>query len=454
MSFRIISLVFVAIVLTACQSGIQGKLNSSLKEKLTERIDSYLDAHHSNGQFNGSLLIMKGDLLLYSRSIGWANREFQMAHTDSTRFLIGSITKPFTAMAILLLEKEGKLSLNDPLSSYFPSFPRSHEVTVQQLLTHTSGIKDYHSLPDWREKGRQNRNPLKTVEDVSIDPYLFNPGAGFRYSNTGYILLGLIVEKVSGLSFESFIQQAILNPLHLKNTGIITNEKIVPHLANGYSSNPRETLKAEYIHYSQAFSSGNMYSTPQDLFLFCKAVMGSHLLDSQKTNAIFKISEVYGYGWGICNYAGSRAYSHHGGMNGYVGSMTFIPEGEYFICFLTNDDNTPKYRMAEDLASLVLGKDVENPHPTPLIPLTEEMKTLAIGSYLLKPGDTLHIYEQAGSLFMKETGQESHELFPYKEDGYSLSLLEFRVIFSDNQAKIAQSLILDGKTKTEALRLP
>ena len=417
------------------------------------KADNYIKAHISNGKFNGNLLIMKGDSVLYSRCYGWANRQFKISNTDSTRFLIGSITKTFTALAILLLEKEGLLQLTDSLSTYFPHFPRSEEVNIQQLLTHRSGIKDYHEFPDWREKGRLIQSPFETLNDVSRDPFLFNPGEHFSYSNTGYILLGLIIEQVSGLSFEDYIQQAILNPLNLKNTGIITNDKWVANLASGYSTNPREIHIADYIHYNQPFSSGNMYSSTKDLFYFCKAVMEASLLDSVKTREIFEVSETYGYGWGIRNYTNTLAYGHHGAMNGFSGSMTYIPEGKYFICFLTNDDHTPKYSLANDLASLVLGEEIQNPPSTSLIELTDKMKVIAIGDYLIKSGDTLHINEKAGRLYMKETGQEEHELFPYSERNYSMSLLEFQLYFSNLKEGKAQSLQFIGKAEMTADRV-
>ena len=207
--------------------------------------------------------------MFIKKSFGLSDKETGVENFDSTKFLIGSITKPFTALGILILEKEGKLKLNDKLSKYFPNFQSADIITIENLLTHTSGISDYKSLPDWKEDSQSDLTiPQTVITKMSTQPLLFLPGSKFRYSNVGYVLLGLIIEEESGQSFANFIQEKILSSLNLKNTGIINNTSDVPCLANGYTSNPRETIKAEYINYNQPFSSGNMYSTTYDLWLF------------------------------------------------------------------------------------------------------------------------------------------------------------------------------------------
>lgn len=167
-------------------------VNSPIGNKITQ----YIEAHESNGNFNGNVLIAKSDSIIYSNSFGLANREFGIENSPSTKFLIGSITKPFTAYGILLLEHQGKISLNDKLIKYFPNFPNADKVTIYQLLTHTSGIKDYHTLPDWKDESLMNISQSHTIERIKSDPYIFEPGERFSYSNSGYIMLGLIIEQV------------------------------------------------------------------------------------------------------------------------------------------------------------------------------------------------------------------------------------------------------------------
>ncbi|MEM6264939.1 MAG: serine hydrolase domain-containing protein [Bacteroidota bacterium] len=433
-------------------------------DSISQKLDAYLDAHVANNQFNGNVLISKGDSVVYFRSLGMADRAFGIPNDDSTKFLIGSITKPFTAYGILLLAQQGKLSLKDRLSTYFPDFPHADRITIEQLLTHRSGLTDYHAFPDWKAKSKGDITPQQTLDQVAEKPLIFEPGSKFSYTNTGYIFLGLIIEQVSGRSFEAFMQQEVIIPLGLKYTGVASNEQVIPHLAEGYTTNPRETQKADYINYRQPYASGNMYSTPWDLWKFTQAVMNHTLLPSETTERIFNNS-VYGYGWGIRTFDRVKAYGHHGGMNGFTGSITFLPEEAYFICFLTNDDNTPNYTLSEDLVSMVMNKPVALPLPEKLIPLTPDMKHLVVGKYhkgtidedsecnLIRERDFLTVSEENNKLYLQETGQPRHELFPIDSNRYALTLLEFHAVFCDVDSGRSQTLKFEGRSNVVARRL-
>ena len=426
-AFLFISGLF-ALLIYGCEETTENKSDSHL----SERIENYLNAHVENGKFNGNVLITKNDSVVFSNSYGFANRELSAKISDSTKFLIGSITKPFTALGILLLEQHGKLKVTDKLSKYFPNFESANDITILQLLNHTSGISDYKALSDWKiDSKSDNINPHLTVGKMSTLPLLFEPGSSFRYSNVGYILLGLIIQQVNNQSFSSFIERKIIQPLNLTNTGIIDNHSVIVNLANGYSSNPRETTKAEYVNYSQPFSSGNMYSTTHDLLKFTKTVMNGELLVKKRTKEIFESGKYYTHGWGIRNFNGTKAFGHFGGMNGFVGSITYIPEGNWFICILTNDDNTPKVRITNDLVKIINNKVVANPLSTKLVELSDEFKDQVTGSYLVKPGNILKVFKENNRLYQQENGQQKHELFPFDNYRYSFDLLEFNVIFED-----------------------
>lgn len=446
------TLLFLAL---GCNNSGQNKKTKPIEPVFTKKVNAYIQAHAANGKFNGNVFIAKGDSVMYSRSIGLANRENRTNNSDSTIFLIGSITKPFTAYSILLLEAQGKLSLEDKLSQFFPDFPKADSVSIKQLLTHTSGITNYHAFKDWRKDSKdKNTSPFTTLEKVKTSPYRFSPGERFRYSNTGYILLGLIIEQLSKQSFEDFIQKEILNPLELKNTGVITNEKDVGNLAKGYCTDPRETVLAEYINYRQPYTSGNMYSTTQDLWKFTKAVMNHRLLPREKTEEIFSVSQFYGYGWGIRNFDSTLAYGHHGGMNGFAGSITYIPSEEYFICFLTNDEYTPKSTIAEDLVALIKHKKVQLPKIDKLTKIDKDRIEKITGNYLIKPGDSLKVFMVDEKLYMQETGQMKHELFPLESGEFSTQLLEFNILFSKEQNGKMQTLSFLGKSNLKAPRMP
>lgn len=421
---------------------------------MTEKFDEYLERHQSNKELNGNVLITKGDSVIFSKSYGYSNKEKQSKNKASTKFLIGSITKPFTALAVLLLEQDGKIDLDSKLSEYFPDFKSSDKITIKQLLNHTSGLADYKSIDDWYEDSQSDKTtPYTTIKKMNGKPLLFEPGTNFRYSNVGYILLGLIIEKVSGVSFSEFVEDRILSPLKLENTGIIENNSVVTNLAEGYTTTPRESIEAEYINYNQPFSSGNMYSTTEDLLKFTKAIMNSELIPAAKTKEIFESGKYYGYGWGIRIFDGIKAYGHYGGMNGFVGAITYIPNGDYFICILTNNDNTPKVRITNDLVSILFNKDVTLPVKTDLISISDDLKNQVIGKYKIKDNHFLSIFENEGKLYLQEGNNEKHEMFPYDKYKFSFGLLEFNVVFSDIANNKAQRLEFVGsKTILTAVR--
>ncbi len=446
-------LLFVWVWTCSCASSTKSYTLQADESRLIEEVDEYMSAWVENGKFNGSLLIARKDSVLYNKSFGYAHREFKVANTKSTKYLIGSITKTFTAYGILLLEQQGKLSLSDKLLKYLPEFPNAERVSIHQLLTHRSGITDYHQFKGWEENGMLNPSPQSTLSTLLSKPSIFEPGEKFSYTNSGYIILGLIIEQVSGLSFRAYIESYITERLGLANTGVASNVSLIENLASGYRTTPRETIKPTHINYRQPYASGNMYSTPFDLWKFTQAVVRSKLLPPEKTDLIFNIEENYGYGWGIRNFNGIKAYGHFGAMNGFVGGLTYIPQGEYFICFLTNDDNTPKYTITDDLVKIVNGEDVMPPRVTKLIKLTEGMKSNVIGDYLVKERDTLKVFELDGSLYLQETGQVMHELFPVDSLEFEFTLFEFNAIFSEPIGGYSDTLTFEGKSNVRAVRI-
>jgi CubicO group peptidase (beta-lactamase class C family) len=448
-------LVSIFCLISACRPVSDKTENAVKTNEKNELITQYLNAHAFNRKFNGNALIAKGDSIIYSKSFGLADIDRHVPNSDSTIFLIGSITKPFTALSILILVDQGKLSLDDPLAKFFPEIKVASKITITHLLNHTSGLQDYRSFPNWEKEGLSDATtPMTNVVKLYNAPLLFEPGEQFRYCNNGYILLGLIIEQVSRNSFASFVQEEILHPLALENTGVIKNDTIVEDLAVGYSSSPVEIEKAKYINYAQPFTSGNMYSTTEDLWKFTKGVMGSALLTEELTAKIFSSGQYYGFGWGIRNFDGIKAYGHYGGMNGFISSVTYFPSDSTFICLLTNDDCTPKARITSDLVTIMQGKEVTLPIKKTVIGVSEKEMQSIVGDYLIKPYDTLHVFEDSGRLYQQENNQYIHELFPYQPLYYQFKLLEFDAVFAKESKHKMQSLFFVGKdTILEAKRI-
>lgn len=425
-----------------------------LNDELVAKIETYIQAHVENKRFSGSLLVAKGDSIIFQKSYGFADHNLGLKNNKGTKYLIGSITKPFTAYAVLLLEKNGLLSINDKLSKFFPEYPNAENISIAQLLTHTAGIPDYHICPTWKKDGQKDITPAHTIETLKKLAPRFEPGARFEYSNSGYILLGLIIEQVSHKSFENYLQENIIAPLHLKNTGVVKNDVYIRNLAKGYRTSPRSRQPADYINYNQPFSSGNMYSTPEDLWKFTKAVMKSELLPREKTNDIFlKNSGKYGYGWGIRKNDNDIFYGHHGGMNGFVGSTSYFPADDYFICFLKNDENAPWYTLANDLVKMISGAAVSTPEKQILAQPSAKNINELIGKYLIKQGDTLSVFTSKNKLYMQETGQYRHQLFPIGNNKFVFTQLEFIAQFSPPEKHENQWLKFKGAINLKATKI-
>ncbi|MEZ4805623.1 MAG: serine hydrolase domain-containing protein [Bacteroidia bacterium] len=451
---KLLVLLICGIVFNSCQNSSHDSRESNFsKQTWVDSIDLYLNAMGENKHFNGQVLIGNSKDKLFFKSYGFSDRENKVGISDSSKFLIGSITKTFTAACILILQEQGKLSIKDSLYKYFPDFKRSKDISLENLMMHTSGIRDYHELNTWKSESMQDLPVDYTISQLSKSSLRFEPGSDFRYSNTGYILLGLIIEKVSGLSFEAFLQKEILSKLSLKETGVIENDKDISNLAKPYKSTPRGVKPADWINYKQPFTSGNMYSTCTDLKTFTYAIVENKLLPTKYNELIFNTKEPYGFGWGTRQFEDYVAFGHHGAMNGYSGSITYLPQDDVFVCFLTNDDNTPRNKVFNDLIKMLKHDSIVIPRKINYVEHRVENLKKHEGSYLIKQGDTIRIRRRGNQLFLKETGQEEMELYAVDSNSYKFNILEFEVRFDQIRNNQAHRLYLTNSQATEAIRI-
>jgi D-alanyl-D-alanine carboxypeptidase len=279
---------------------------------------------------------------------GFGNLEWQAETTSDTVFRVGSITKQFASACILLLAEQNKLTLDDKLSKYFPDYPRGDEVTIRQLLSHTSGVHDY--------PGRTERAIVRTgisvpdmVKHLGGLGYDFTPGADFAYSNTGYFLIGAIIEKVSGQTFREFAKERLFQPLGLSQTAVDLNEDVVPHRATGYErdrNKPGTYVNAVYSHMSVPGAAGALRSTAADLIKWTEALHGGRVLSAgsykEMTTAI-RVHEKkdvnYGLGLWLKPEQGHPLISHNGGIDGFESSLIYLPERKMTLVILSNTQN-------------------------------------------------------------------------------------------------------------------
>jgi len=355
----------ILLVMAACTSQPSPTFTPSpaptaIPAELLSGIDGWLSQQRKDGNFSGSVLVARrGDVLL-SQGYGLADREQNIPNTAQTRFRLGSITKQFTAMATLILEALGKLNVKDPICNYIAECPSTWEgITIDHLLTHTSGIPDLISLPDYRSTWATPSPPKQTIARFGDLPLDFQPGEKWSYSNSGYIVLGYIIEQVSGQSYEDFLQQSIFTPLNLRDTGHDHNSS---SLAVGYPDQ-YSTQPAEFIDMSIPYAAGALYSTVEDLYRWEQALSTEQLVPQVYLDEMFvphaAIPEgwgsAYGYGWFIGKERGRPIQMHEGGIPGFSTIIARYPDDQVTLIVLSNQQNTDVESIQHFLSKKIFG---------------------------------------------------------------------------------------------------
>jgi CubicO group peptidase (beta-lactamase class C family) len=307
-------------------------------------------------RFMGSVLLASGDEVLFSKSYGFANLEWKIPNSPSTKFRLGSVTKQFTAASILLLQDRGKLNVDDRVQKYMPDAPAAWDaITIYHVLTHTSGIPSFTSFPDYVKMEPVPTTPEKLVAWFRDKPLEFQPGEGWSYSNSGYALLGYLIEKISGQTYAEFLQANIFTPLHMNDSGYDSNFAIIPQRAAGYSSGRNGMvgiMNTGYIHMSVPFSAGALYSTTEDLLRWEQGLFGGKLLSAaslQKMTTPFKHD--YACGLFARKVDGHNVIEHDGAIEGFNTSMSYYPDDKLTIIVLANLNGPAATQMTRKLAS-------------------------------------------------------------------------------------------------------
>jgi CubicO group peptidase (beta-lactamase class C family) len=245
------------------------------------RMEQVVQSSVANKTFMGSVLVVRDKAVLLEKGYGSADLEWDIPNSPTTKFRLGSITKQFTAASILLLEERGKLNINDPVKKYMADAPAAWDkVTIYNLLTHTSGIPSFTGFPDYESTEGTATTPEKLVARFRDKPLEFEPGEKFKYDNSGYVLLGYLIEKISGQTYAQFVQENIFTPLEMKDSGYDSNTAIIMHRASGYSKGKEGIENAGYIHMSIPFSAGSLYSTVEDLARWEQGLFGGKVLSA------------------------------------------------------------------------------------------------------------------------------------------------------------------------------
>ncbi|TXE16332.1 serine hydrolase [Psychroflexus gondwanensis] len=390
---------------------------SSIAQSLEQQFDTYIGDQYTSDAPGVSILVAKDGKAIYSRGSGIANLELDIKAAPKHVFEIGSITKQFTAVAILMLEEQGKLSVEDEITKFIPDYPTQDKtITVHHLLNHTSGIKSYTNMPSFMEFARTDMTPTVLMGRFKNEQMEFDPGTQFNYNNSGYIVLGHIIEVVSGQSYEDFIQTNIFDKVGMDNSYYGSMTRLIPNRARGYSKTETGYRNADYLSLTLPYAAGSIMSTTADLLKWQNAISANTLIKKSSLEKATNGSTLdsgeeitYGYGWYTGNINGSASVEHDGGIFGYSSSGIFLPEENVYVIGLSNCDCGDVGALVSNVAAMAIGKPF--PKKKDAIDLSESQLSKWVGAYEYE-GAIRHVTLKNKQLFSQREGSISMEIYP------------------------------------------
>lgn len=383
-----------------------------------------------------AVAVTRGGTLIHSEGYGMAQLEWSEAVTPDTVFGLGSLTKPFTATAILLLRGEGKLALDAPITTYLPDYDTHNQtITIAHLLTHTSGIPNFVTLPEfWTSDIAHDHSHAEIRARFEGLPLRFAPGERYSYNNSAYCLLGMVIETLAGMPYGAFIRERIFEPLGMRDSHYLDPQAVIPHRAEGYAETGHGYERARYMSTTLHYAAGALASTVEDLARWDFALRDGRLLDQQTQAEMTAPTRLasgrtvgYGMGWGLRDYRGRRVISHAGGVPGYSSFYGRFPDDDLSIIVLSNRALFNAAGLAEPIAALLL--DLPTPQHQP-VALPAETLDRMTGHYTSVIGDALEIARHDGGL--RASGELTCDLIPLSATRFvSASDPDTQVHFAD-----------------------
>ncbi len=384
-------------------------------------------------------LVARAGEIVYRGAAGMANLELGVPLEPDMVFEVGSITKQFTAACIMMLADEGKLSVDDPLSKFLPDYPNGENITVAHLLTHTSGIVSYTDIPEIMEtQTRNDRSVEEIIEWFRDRPPVFQPGERFAYNNSGYVLLGAIIEEVGGAPYAEFVQERIFTPLGMENSYYGSQTRVIPRRAAGYGGEADRYTNAQYLSMTLPYAAGALMSTVDDLYMWNQALHGGKVVSAESyqrmiTPFVLNNGEPtdYAYGLVIGDVRGHHTIQHGGGIFGYLTSAIYLPGEDAFVAVFSNNaasDVGPGF-VASKLAAIAVG----DPFPEfSEVMLDESVLQRYVGVYKIDDEAERVVTVEDGALYTQRTGGAKLRAFPASETQFyykqSLSYFEFVMV--------------------------
>jgi len=423
---------------------------TNVDKQLSTKFDQLLSEQFKTGEPGGTALVSRKGQIIYKKAFGMANIELNIPMQTENVFRIGSISKQFTAVAILQLMEQGKLGLQDEITKFIPDYPtHGHKITIEHLLTHTSGIQSYTGMKDFDAISRLDKKPEELITFFKNQPMEFAPGTKWNYNNSGYFLLGYIIEKVSGKSYSEYVEENIFKPIGMTNSYYGSDSRIIKNRAAAYSKNENEFVNAEPLSMTLPYAAGSLQSTVDDLYKWNQAIHGYKLVKKESLDKAFtpyiladgKKTD-YGYGWSLGNIQGSPTIEHGGGIPGFLTMGIYLPKEDVFVAVFSNCNCKSPDEVAVKLAGLAIGRPFEYKE----INADTLVMKQCMGVYEMAGSDEKrYITLTGGKLYSQRNRNTKFNIKPYEEDKYYFENMMNTIEFVRNKSGNVEKLIFKGR---------
>ena len=411
------------------------------------KIDSLLNAYVSINKFNGTVLVTENGQTIYHNSFGYNNKKKDIYLKNNDVFPIGSLTKPFTSILILKLIEKKLICLDDKISKFIPEYPSGSEITIQNLLTHTSGIYEELRNPKYLEQlySKKTFNHYEKMSFFINEPLDFEPGSKFNYCNSGYSLLGIIIEKITGSSYSQNLKKYIFDPLGMKNTGF-DYSKVKKNKVIGYSylSNSKN-VEAEMANSDLLFSSGALYSNTKDLQKFYKGIKSTSIVSEkelQQSISVFK--EGYGLGWFIDKIGNDSVVNHGGNIEGFTSYFAMNLHKDICVILLSNTTSTSLERIGNSIYKIVTKQPYVVPKPKQEIKLPDETLSTYAGEYKVSDSYIIKVILEDSKLFIQTNNEQKLRILAEQETQFFIIGENIEIEFIKTNGKVAEIKIKQG----------
>lgn len=406
-------------------------------------LEDYMNKLEEKQNFHGTVLVARNDKLLLNKGYGYADFTQNTLNKPGTSFAIGSVTKQFTAMAIMQLVENGLINVADKVSKYLPKMPHGDLITIENLLTHTSGLANYTDVTNFFLIDSNDLVPMDMVDLIKDMPLEYTPGDGFKYSNTNYLILGIIIENITDMSLEEYLNKNIFTPLNMTSTGTTYGVKKNVHDATAYAGYLEVTPVDDSILLKKAYGAGNLYSTVEDLYRWDRGLNTEKIIKNETLDKIFHeyvdISDTasYGYGWMIENTEKGKEIFHGGNTLGFTSNIARYVEDDLTVIVLTNNGYYDVESITEDLSSIVLNKEYTMPVGNVEIQIEDyDIYNKYEGKYHFLQGTFLEIKRVEDKLFAQVTGQGAFQIYPRALDNFFAKIVDASIKFVEEDGEV------------------